>query len=270
MIFVTTMNHKLYENYGMKFLNDFETYASPDIKLFNVFEGEFPSNLNRGYNKIETISFDCPQHQRFLKYFSNLYEARGLKIQQELNKKENKINLNLKMDFRYDAIRFSYKVFAINFIKKKNLDTNYIIWTDADLRCRKQFSKDDLNFALPKADEVFSYLGRTHFPKDNPYSECGFLIFNCKHKNYENFINRMVQIYETGEIFSFKEWHDSWIWDEARKEYEAKGDKFNNISKGYSHTEHPFMNCGLEEYFDHLKGPERKKAGKSFKDDIVK
>ena len=60
-----------------------------------------------------------------------------------------------------------------------------------------------------------------------------------------------------------KEWHDSWIWDEVRKEFEVQGVHFKNISGNAVHLEHPFINCGLGEYFDHLKGPERKKIGKS-------
>ena len=264
------MNHKLYENYGMNFLDDFENYAGTEVKLFNVFEGKIPNNLNQNYKKIQTIPFQCPDHQRFLNFFSNLYEARGLRIEQELNKTNNKINLNFKMDFRYDAIRFSFKVFAINLIKKMELDTDYLIWTDADLRCKKKFDKNDLSFVFPEDNELVSYLGRTHFPQNNPFSECGFLIFNCKNKNFHNFINRMIQIYGTGEIFSLKEWHDCWVFDETRREYEKKGEKFKNISRDYSHTEHPFMKSGLEEYFDHLKGPDRKKAGRSFKEDFIK
>ena len=48
---------------------------------------------------------------------------------------------------------------------------------------------------------------------------------------------------------------------------EYKKTNFKNISgKGFE-LEHPFINCGLEEFFDHLKGPNRKKEGRSFLDD---
>ena len=99
-----------------------------------------------------------------------------------------------------------------------------------------------------------SYLGR----KDS-YSECGFLGFNLKHPEFYNYINRVINIYITGEIFSLKEWHDSWIWDHVRIEFEEKNILFKNISgKGYAHH-HPFINSGLENFFDHLKGPVRKR-----------
>ena len=44
-----------------------------------------------------------------------------------------------------------------------------------------------------------SYLGR-----EKNYSECGFLGFNLLHTEFKNFINRMTDIYSTGEIFFFK------------------------------------------------------------------
>ena len=82
-------------------------------------------------------------------------------------------------------------------------------------------------------------------------------------------INRIIKIYTSGEIFSLQEWHDSYIWDHVRSEYEDKKIKFKNISnKGYDHY-HPFINSGLEEFFDHLKGPNRKKDGVSPEKDYL-
>ena len=112
-----------------------------------------------------------------------------------------------------------------------------------------------------------SYLGRTHFPPGRPYSECGFLGFNLKHEEFKRFINRMVEVYSSGEIFSYVEWHDSWIWDQIRQEFEEKNINFKNISGPiFEKLEHPFVNCNLGKFFDHLKG-NRKNTGSSHKED---
>ena len=47
-------------------------------------------------------------------------------------------------------------------------------------------------------------------------------------------------------------------------EFEAQNVIFKNISGDASVLEHPFINCGLGKYFDHLKGPQRKQIGHSF------
>ena len=110
-----------------------------------------------------------------------------------------------------------------------------------------------------------SYLGRDRYP----YSECGFLGFNATHPRIADFFQRMRALYLTGEIFSLAEWHDSWLWDHVRWEFERTGIRFRNISGAASGAEHPFVNCGLGEFFDHLKGPDRKAYGRSVTEDFI-
>jgi len=112
-----------------------------------------------------------------------------------------------------------------------------------------------------------SYLGRTKFPPDAPYSECGFLGFNPIHPELNNFLNRMKALYLSGEAFQLEQWQDCWLWDHVRSEFSKNGTEFLNLSGKYQETEHPFINCGLGQYFDHLKGPTRKKQGHSFASD---
>ena len=260
--FITSLNSELYKIYGKNFFESYERFASDDINLIVVFEGELPEQLPQKFKKIQFIEFNSTIHNQFISYFGHLLEAHGLRIQQ------NDPNaFHLHWDYRFNAIRFSFKIFAID-IARKLMDKNaFFAWIDADIKCLKKFTSRDLNQFMPDERSLMSYLGRSHFPPNNPYSECGFLGFNSNHPQIDNFIDRMVDIYKTGEIFSKKEWHDSWIWDEVRKEFEVQGVHFKNISGNAVHLEHPFINCGLGEYFDHLKGPERKKIGKSLDSD---
>lgn len=265
--FISTMNIELFNNFGKKFLSSFDENAHTKIKLFNIFEGS--NNISFGSDRIIQKIFYDEVHRTFLKHFSPLYEANGHRLQ--FIKEGERYKINYNYDFRWNAIKFSFKVFAINFCLQFINDEKYLIWTDADLICRRKFDANSLIEFIPNQDELFSYLARSHYPPKNPFSECGFIIFNLKHNEFKNFIKRMIEIYSSGEIFSIQQWHDSWIWDHVRKEFEnKKKTKFKNISGLYTNTEHPFVNCGLGEYFDHLKGDDRKKNGKSFEDDYVK
>jgi hypothetical protein len=111
-----------------------------------------------------------------------------------------------------------------------------------------------------------SYLGR-NFPLNDPYSECGFLGFNWRHPQVREFLNSVADVYSSGEIFSHRQWHDSWIWDQVRIQFERKAIQFKNISGAAYDTDHPFINSDLGNFFDHLKGPKRKELGKSFDED---
>ena len=261
--FISTMNQRLYDLYGQRFIEEFLSNADGSIKLFIIFEGEIPKELINNKNNIFCIPLLSEKHNLFLKFFGKLFEARGIKVKFFKEAGEQKINVS--NDYKFDAIRFSFKPFSIHqslsYIPE-NLD--YLIWTDADLRCKKNFKSADIIPFLPDENELMSYLGRKHV-----YSECGFLGFNLNHPEFKNFIDRIINIYTSGELFSLQEWHDSWIWDHVRKEFENKDILFKNISgRGFEHH-HPFINSGLEKFFDHLKGPTRKKTGESPKQDYI-
>ena len=263
LAFVSTMNKKLYEQYVNRFIDEFANCDSEDLKLFIVFEGEYPEEILNIKKNVFAIPFLSKKHQLFIKYFGKLYEANGLRLKKIIDNGQQK--LNISNDYHFNSIKFSFKPFSIDLaLEYIPEDLNYLIWTDADLRCKKQFDFSSLNKFLPDESFLMSYLGR----KKPWYSECGFLAFNLKHKDFRDYINRVINIYTSGEIFSLEQWHDSWIWDHVRYEFEEyKKTNFKNISgKGFE-LEHPFINCGLEEFFDHLKGPNRKKEGRSFSDD---
>lgn len=261
--FVTSMNQKIYEDYGKRYIEEFSNNADTDINLYVVFEKNFPGDIGSLKKNIFIVPFANPSHNQFIEYFGKLYEAAGIKINVFNDMGQKKINI--KNDYRYNAIKFSFKPFSIHQIINylpSNLD--YLIWTDADLRCKKLFYQKDLLQFLPQENELISYLGRKYI-----YSECGFMGFNLKHSKTLNFISDTIHIYCSGKIFSFDEWHDCFTFDFLRNEYESQDLKFRNISgKGYE-VDHPFVNSGLEEFFDHLKGDERKSRGNSFESDYL-
>jgi len=262
MLMITSFNQQLYDFYGKKMTEEFSQKSDGSVQLVVVFEGEkLPSAIP--LKNVEYIIFNNKAHQEFLNKFGNLYEARGLRVNFFEN---NQVQINY--DYKFDAIRFSFKVFsliqAIDALKPKN----YFAWLDADIRCIKPFSSSDLEKFFPGKDELMSYLGR-NFPQVDPYSECGFLGFNNKHPLTSNFLSRVSEVYLNGEIFSLHQWHDSWIWDRTRIEFENSNVEFKNISGEAYLTHHPFINCELGTFFDHLKGPIRKQTGKSFSEDYV-
>jgi len=260
LCFISTINKKLYEEYGERFIGEFMENAEQNIHLRIYFEGDIPANLQNKYKKNFSIkSLNHPKHQNFIKFYKNLFEAHGVKV--KLVPKENgEKKVELTSDYRFNAIKFSYKPFAIyQSILDISSQFDCIIWTDADLRCKKKFTSDQIKPFLPSIAENLSILQRKH-----DHSECGFLGFNVHQPLTIKFINRVINIYSTGEIFSLKEWHDSFIFDYVIQEFQKENIKIKNISGRGFETDHPFIHSGLEEFFDHLKGPERKKKGYSF------
>ena len=257
---VTSFNEILYQQYGKRMISEFSEKSDGSVELLVVFEGTRVPNIKLKH--INIISFFNSDHNLFIKKFGHLHEAKGLRIRTTDNNQ-----INLSMDFRFDAVRFSFKIFSLIQALDYINPTEYMAWIDADIRCLKQFSEGELVKFFPNDGELMSYLGRTNFPPGGAYSECGFLGFNLRHPLLLDFLHRIALIYRDGEIFTYEQWHDSWVWDQVRAEYEHRDVRFKNISGVASITDHPFINCELGIFFDHLKGPERKKLGNSFADD---
>jgi len=260
MLMVTSFNKSLYNSYGKRMTEEFSQKSDGSVKLAVIFEGEALPRSTPLKN-VEYIIFNHEAHQEFLKKFGSLFEARGFRV----NFLENN-QVQIYHDYKFDAVRFSFKVFsllqAIEALKPKD----FFAWLDADIRCIKPFSSSELRKFFPGEGELMTYLGR-NFPQIDPYSECGFLGFNSNHPLTANFLSRVAQVYASGEIFSYHQWHDSWIWDQVRIEFENEGVKFKSISGAAYETDHPFINCELGKFFDHLKGPQRKEMGQSFPED---
>lgn len=270
MILITSINQALYHEYGKRMMEGWQA-NSRGVKLFIVFEGSLPQELReQKFETIKILKLKGQDLDRFHNTFGKLYEANGIRLK-ETTFPNGERRIEIGNDYRFNFVRFSFKIFSILIARKEIGASTPFSWIDADLKCLAPFDANDLTQFMPKSDQIMSYLGRTNFPtKEEPYSECGFLGFNPEHEQTSNFLERMKSLYMTGEGFRFKQWHDSWLWDEVRKEFEARGFKFRNISGKYKNTHHPFINCGLGKFFDHLKGPERKKIGHSFDRDIVR
>ena len=267
ILFVTTTNDNLFQNYAYLFFDGFEEFSHKDLHMINYVDESSKLIFEKNYRKITNQFLNSSEHKQFLSYFGKFLEANGFEVTKKIS--ENKTKFLIKESYKYNAIRYSYKVFAMYQGYKLALekDYDYLIWSDADIKCKKTFGPDNLIEFLPDKDEIMSYLGRIHHPIPQPHSETGFLKFNINHPKFYDFINEIINTYLNGKIFSFDQWHDCWVFDRVREEYENKNFKFKNLSGKYAHLAHPYINTNLGLYFDHLKGIERKKNLKSFDQD---
>lgn len=234
---ITTFNKKLYEKYSFGFMKSFKLPF--DLVIYS--EGNL-TFLKKKFNfKFDIIdsNLKIPELNEFI----------------DKNKERNVEDVKTG-GFKKDGIRFCYKVFCVTHCGINISDKyKYLIWLDADIVFKKKFNLEYINNELFEKDSMMAYLGR-----NNNYSECGFLIFNLKHKNIKDYFIEMKRMYTSGDIYKEKEWHDSYIWDIVRIRFEKKYNIKNfNISK----TDHNdvFKNVPkLFKMFYHLKGPRKDKV----------
>ena len=177
-----------------------------------------------------------------------------------------------KGSYLWAAVRFANKVFCVvNGVRNAD-DYDYVIWIDADTFTFRPVPIKFFESLLP-SDTMITYLGREN-PKLNDggkYPECGFVGYNLKHPEIQNFVNDWEKLYVTDEVFKLLEWHDSYVFWYLTKKYKKESPypiKFNDIGywKGVK-GHHVFVNSELGQYMDHMKGS-RKKEGKSKRNDL--
>lgn len=123
-------------------------------------------------------------------------------------------------NYRKQAVRFCHKVFAISRAYKaiqaakanNEVCARYLVWLDADVITNRPVTYDEISECLPKEGDAVAYLGR----KDWPHSECGWLAFDLENGGGD-LISSVTDEYVSDRVFSHKEWHDSWIWDQFIK-----------------------------------------------------
>lgn len=166
--------------------------------------------------------------------------------------------INGGKNYRYDAVRFSHKVFALfQFLEES--ETDLLIWLDGDSRTHSPVGIKDIESWCPN-EKFAGYLARPWL-----YTETGFHIFNMNHAIAKDFLNAWKQYYLDDSIFQLDMWTDCHTYDAAKKKFDDK--HWHNLSPKLKNN-HPFINGPLGQFMDHMKGP-RKKKGTSHKKDLV-
>ena len=228
----------------------------------------YPDDMSQQLKLPRTEYYDLCKEQPVLKEFieRNKNNSRLTKWQPQQYK------------FEYDAIRFSYKVFAcIDAYQKTKPDMLWFL--DADIITFEKIPMSWLEHIIP--DTAFtSYLGR---PKKG-FSETGYYAFNTNHKYANEFFKRWEQYYAEDLFFNIQKgflnhfpiagYTDSFTFDAVRLEMEQAG-KIKNEDlndgrwSGDRKARHPFINSELGQYMDHMKGYERKAQMSSRKRDLT-
>lgn len=169
-----------------------------------------------------------------------------------------KYTKNGEKNYRYDAVRFSHKVFALFQFLEEN-ETDLLIWLDGDSRTHSVIKVKDVLSWCPES-KFAGYLARPWL-----YTETGFHIFNMSHPIAKDFLNTWKQYYLDDSIFKLSMWTDCHTYDAAKSKFDDT--LWHNLSPPIKNN-HPFINGPLGQFMDHMKGP-RKKKGTSHRKDLV-
>jgi len=247
---ITSFSEKGYEMYGKRFVETFLEHWPESSKL--TIYAETPLKIDN--DRVEVV--DLFKYEGVTDFLSRIQNSD--KIYQGVRPGKDKDGKQVDMyDYRYDAYRFCRKVFAMTEFASRT--EGKFMWLDADIITHTDVPETLLDDILPD-DKFTAYLGR-----EWAHSETGFIAFNMKHEQAALFMGAFDNAYKSGSFRFLGEWHDCYVFDMIRELLDIEA---VDLAEGM-HMEHPFVNTVLGKYMDHLKGPERKKAGKSHDRDVM-
>ena len=248
---VTTFNTQGYETYGRRMIQTFLANWPAEVELLVYAEGctvaESAPNL-----KVYDLNTVSPELVAFKTRWHGVPKANGDVSDDPIRSRRK----DAGKGFKWDAVRFSHKVYAI-FAAAKQVNADWLVWMDADMVCHSPMVTQTL-------DSMFAgdlcFLGRK-----GKYTECGLYGINLKTDNGQLFLKRFQEFYDQDVIFDFAEWHDSYVFDEVRRSMQCQErDWSSHLITGEGH---PLINSEWGAYLDHLKG-DRKQLGRSKAKDL--
>jgi len=155
--------------------------------------------------------------------------------------------------YRFDAVKFCRQMFIPEHAALDMADGDILVWLDADVITHKKVPLDFVPGLLGYKD--ICYLGR-----GSKHSEIGFWAVRLSPIT-RDFLMSLAQTYRTAEVFKLAEWHSAFVFDACLKAYRTVGLKEQDLTpNGRGHV---WFQSELAFYMDHLKGDQRKKAGRS-------
>lgn len=252
---ITTFHDVGLKQYAQKMIHSFEQNWPAQVDFIAFAENCTPE-VTRSNTRVVDLLDASVELRDFVHRHRNNPLAHGRAGPPEV--------FNPRKQFRWDAVRFCYKVFAVATAEKMTSD-GWLIWLDADSHTHSPVPMSALETLCP-ADSIMSYLGRG----EKYHSECGWVAYNLNDPATRSFIRDFVGMYTSDAIFQEREWHDSYIWDVLRKRYQDSH-RFHNLnpaSDGKGLAGHPFINSELGRYMDHVKG-DRKTLGHSKAKEVI-
>jgi len=250
---LTTFNEDGYERYARHMIDTFVRYWPAEATLYCFLESfklpEVAANV-----RFLSLEESSPALVAFKERHRNNPRAHG---DERRSIEPGPGGKPIGIGFRWNAVRFAHKVYAVTYAGR-TLTEDVMFWMDADTVTFESIPPSFLEGLLPP-DTYTCFLGRPHF------TETGFVGYNLRHEQNDAFLSRYQEFYDQDLLFAEQEWHDCWIYDIVRREFEARGlIKTRDLSPPSLSGDHAFINSELGNYMDHLKGKKRKKLGRSW------
>jgi hypothetical protein len=233
--------------YGKNFVETFDRHWPNDVRLVAYVEETAPIKpMVRYFQQIPV--FSCEGISEFIGKHRNRPVSCGREPRAGWKPKD----LALGYSWRFDAVRFCKQIFIPEHAADLLPDGAILAWFDADVVTFKDVPAGFIERQLGGAALV-------HLGRGQKHSELGFWAVRLQ-AGTRAFLSALADMYRSERVFSLREWHSAFVFDEVRRAFDVAGLAVRDLTPG-GHG-HIWLESPLAQYTDHLKG-DRKLAGRS-------
>lgn len=231
---VTSMHREYYDSIGKVMLESWLKYWPEEISMILYAEGFVPDIKNQ-----RLVIKDW--HEKCSENFSTYQKM-----------------------VKGPALKFAKKGFSF-LNSMENVNTDRLIWLDADLLFYKKITTEQINSLMPSSKLIALFDGYYQFNKNytiqeytnsetrkNFGAESGFIIVNSQHKNYKRYVENYKNLYLNPKHPLLNDWYDSEIVVLAAKDFLIDIEDLSQL-RTTNKTQTPLNRCWLSEYMSHQK-----------------
>ena len=195
-LFVSSFGPSGYELYGKTFIETFVKWVEGDLCIYVEGEENIPPI---SHPKIEFRDLLQVSGMMETLAMTNFHAAKGL-LWGDKN----------EFDYRFNVHRFCRKSFAqidmAHHARQKGATEFY--WLDADIEFTNRFLPPQIG------TDFMIYLGRS-----GGHSCSSFIGWNLTYPKWKEFFDKYWSLYVTGTVLALPEWHDAFVIEWLRKEF---------------------------------------------------
>lgn len=246
----TGMWGEAYEKYGRRFFESFDAMWPEEVALHVWSDRQLPLDP-KGERDVRNLRMGgTVGWTEFISAHIGDPEKCGRQPREGWKDKDRAAGYS----FRFDACRFAGQSFIPEASAAMLEDGHTLAWFDADMVTHAAAPVGWIESLVADFDGAYLGRGRKH-------SEIGFWAVRLN-DGTRQLLYDFAELYRSGEIWSLRQWHSAFVWDEARRRLETNGAiKLRDLTPGGEG--HVWFQSPLKAYTDHLKGPSRKAAGRS-------
>ena len=143
-------------------------------------------------------------------------------------------NGTIAYNWRVDALLTAPKVFALTEkafeIAEKTKDGGWLVWLNTNIIPVAALTPDFVESFFPEGADIVHLSGETVENIADQYSNPCLMAFNLNHQAPLDILGDLRGAYVSGEVLSYREWHDAFIFERLLNIYRAHGMRVHTLT----------------------------------------